>query len=69
MSVEQGTLYSTGEAAKYLGISQSSVINYIDKGWLVPDLTMPSSGRRVGRRKFSQETLNNFKDKLSKGEF
>lgn len=69
MPVEQATLYSTGEAAKYLGISQSSVINYIDKGWLVPDLTMPSSGRRVGRRKFSQETLNNFKDKLSKGEF
>lgn len=69
MSVEQDILYSTGEAAKYLGISQSSVINYIDKGWLVPDLTMPSSGRRVGRRKFSQETLNNFKDKLSKGEF
>lgn len=69
MSVEQDTLYSTGEAAKYLGISQSSVINYIGKGWLVPDLTMPSSGRRVGRRKFSQETLNNFKDKLSKGEF
>lgn len=69
MSVKQDTLYSTGEAAKYLGISQSSVINYIDKGWLVPDLTMPSSGRRVGRRKFSQETLNSFKDKLSKGEF
>lgn len=69
MSVEQDTLYSTGEAAKYLGISQSSVINYIDKGWLIPDLTMPSSGRRVGRRKFSKETLNSFKDKLSKGEF
>lgn len=69
MAVEQDTLYSTGEAAKYLGISQSSVINYIDKGWLVPDLIMPSSGKRVGRRKFSYETLNNFKEKLSKGEF
>ena len=30
---------------------------------------MPSSGRRVGRRKFSQATLNDFKEKLSKGEF
>lgn len=69
MSSEQDTLFSTGEAAKYLGISQSSVINYIDKGWLVPDLTMPSSGRRVGRRKFSHATLNDFKEKLSKGEF
>ncbi len=69
MSSEQDTLFSTGEAAKYLGISQSSVINYIDKGWLVPDLTMPSSCRRVGRRKFSQATLNDFKEKLSKGEF
>lgn len=69
MSSEQDTLFSTGEAAKYLGISQSSVINYIDKGWLVPDLTMPSSGHRVGRRKFSQATLNDFKEKLSKGEF
>lgn len=69
MSSEQDTLFSTGEAAKYLGISQSSVINYIDKGWLVPDLTMPSSDRRVGRRKFSQATLNDFKEKLSKGEF
>lgn len=69
MSNEAETMYSTGEAAKFLGISQSSVINYIDKGWLKPDLIMPSSGNRVGRRKFSLTTLNDFKEKLSKGEF
>lgn len=61
--------YSTGEAAKYLGISQSSVINYIDKGWLIPDMTLPSNGGKVGRRKFKESTLKNFKSKLeNKGE-
>lgn len=65
----QEKLYSTGEAAKFLGISQSSVINYIDKGWLKPDLTMPSSGGKSGRRKFSETTLNNFKKTFeSKGD-
>lgn len=62
-------MYSTGEAARYLGISQSSVINYIDKGWLVPDLTMPSSNEKSGRRKFTETTLITFKKKLeSKGD-
>ena len=62
-------MYSTGEAARYLGISQSSVINYIDKGWLVPDLTMPSSNGKSRRRKFTETTLITFKKKLeSKGD-
>lgn len=57
-------MYSTGEAAKFIGISQSSVINYIDKGWLLPDLVMPSSNGRSGRRKFKESTLIKFRDKL-----
>lgn len=62
-------MYSTGEAAKFLGISQSSVINYIDKGWLVPDLVMPSSNGKSGRRKFTEKTLSKFRAKLeNKGE-
>lgn len=65
----QEVMFSTGEAAKYLGISQSSVINYIDKGWLKPDLTLPSSGIKSGRRKFTEKTLKEFKSKLeNKGE-
>ena len=60
----QETMYSTGEAAKFLGISQSSVINYIDKGWLIPDLTLPSGSSRSGRRKFKESTLIKFRNKL-----
>ena len=68
-SSTQETMYSTGEAAKFLGISQSSVINYIDKGYLIPDLTLPSSNGKSGRRKFTETTLNSFKKKLeSKGD-
>ena len=69
MPTEEGTMYSTGDASKFLGISQSSVINYINKGWLKPDLIMPSSSNRVGKRKFYKSTLIQFKEKLSKGEF
>lgn len=65
----QETMYSTGEAAKFIGISQSSVINYIDKGYLVPDLIMPSDNGRSGRRKFKESTLIKFRNKLEgKGE-
>lgn len=65
----QETMYSTGEAAKFIGISQSSVINYIDKGYLVPDLIMPSGNGRLGRRKFKESTLIKFRNKLEgKGE-
>ena len=60
-------LYSTGEAAKLLRVSQSSVINYIDKGWLIPDMTMPSSNGKSGRRKFTEQTLLKFKEKLENG--
>lgn len=65
----QEMMYSTGEAAKFIGISQSSVINYIDKGWLVPDMVMPSSNGKSGRRKFNESTLREFRAKLeSKGD-
>lgn len=61
-------LYSTGEAARYIGISQSSVINYINKGWLVPDLVLPSSNGKSGRRKFTEKTLKEFRLKLENKE-
>lgn len=56
--------YTTGEAARYLGVSQSTVVNYIDKGILVPDIVMPSSNNKSGRRKFKVETLESFKETM-----
>lgn len=69
MSGAEEKLYSTGQAAKIIGISQSSIINYIDKGLIKPDMVLPSSNGKSGRRKFTEKTLMEFKKKLeSKGE-
>lgn len=69
MSCVQSKMYSTGEAADILGISQSTVIKYIKNGWLIPDRELPSSGNRAGKRLFSEETINEFMEKMkSKGE-
>lgn len=59
---------TTGESAEYLGISQSTVINYIDRGILKPDIILPSKSGKVGRRKFSYETLDNFKKLMTEGD-
>ena len=61
---------TTGDVARYLGVSQSTVINYINKGLLKPDMTLPSNRGHTGRRKFTQETVDSFRDNylLGKGE-
>jgi DNA-binding transcriptional MerR regulator len=56
-------MFTTGDVARYLDISQSTVINYIEKGFLKPDLTLPSSNARSGRRKFKKETVDAFYEK------
>ena len=61
--------FTTGEVAKYLGVSQSTVGNYIKRGLLVPDICMPSFNGKKGRQKFSEGTLVEFKTKLIRGEF
>lgn len=52
--------YTTSEAAQYIGCSQSTINNYIRRGLLKADVTYPSSNGKSGRRKFKQETLDNF---------
>lgn len=53
------SLMSTGEVARYLGVSQSIVLNYIVKGILVPDATPPMSRNgKSGRRKFKKSTVD-----------
>lgn len=66
MKVEE--YYTTGEAARYLGVSQSTIGNYIRRGIIEPDLILPSSGKKSGRQKFKQSTLMNFKNKMDNGE-
>lgn len=67
-SISNNEYYTTGEAARYLGISQSTVINYINQGLLEPDSVMPSKGTKVGRRKFKLETLDKFKETMKNKE-
>lgn len=55
---------TTGEVARYLGISQSTVINYINRGILVPDVILPSCNSKSGRRQFKLETIENFKNNM-----
>ena len=61
-------MYTTGDAARFLQVSQSTVINYIDRGILAPDSVLPSLSGRSGRRLFSEETLKEFKKKISNKE-
>ena len=48
-------LLSVTEVAKRLGISKSTAYSYVNKGYLKPDVTLPS-----GVVKFTEETINNF---------
>ena len=64
MSSSKRGAYTTGEAAKYIGVSQSTIINYIEKGLLKPDYILPAIGAKKGRRMFYQDTLDSFKEKM-----
>jgi DNA-binding transcriptional MerR regulator len=39
-------LVPTGEAARQLGISPRTIARYVARGWVVPDLTLPSGQYR-----------------------
>lgn len=62
-----GRLYSTGEVARLLGVSQSTVQSYISRGLLKPDYAMPSSrDGKSGRRKFKRSTIDAFIEVLQR---
>ena len=60
---EEEKLYTTGEVAKTIGVSLTTVDTYIYKGWLVPDKILPSK-----RRLFKKETIDNFNKSINKKE-
>lgn len=56
---EPDSLLTTTQAARYLGVSATTVRNYIKKGLLKPDVTLPnSSDGRSGRQKFKFSTVD-----------
>ena len=58
-------LLSTSEVAEELGVSQSVVTRFINKGQLVPDVVLhPSRTGRSGARKFKIETVKNFSESV-----
>ena len=59
MNGNSGKLYTTGDIARLIGVSNPTIRSYINKGVIKPDLVMPS-----GRLKFSQETVDNFMESL-----
>lgn len=56
-------MLSTSDVARELGVPQSSVSRFINKGYLVPDVTLhPSKTGRTGARKFKPETVKAFSE-------
>lgn len=47
--------YTTGDIAREVGVSITTIDTYIKKGILKPDVVLPS-----GRRKFERGTIDNF---------
>lgn len=47
--------FTTGDVARAVGVSVTTIDTYIKKGILKPDVYLPS-----GRRKFRKETVENF---------
>lgn len=47
--------YTTGDIAREVGVSITTIDTYIKKGILKPDVVLPS-----GRRKFERSTIDNF---------
>lgn len=63
-------LLCTGEVANFLGVSQSTVCNYIARGLLVPDLVMSTTrDGKSGRRKFELETVRQFISNYATSEY
>jgi DNA-binding transcriptional MerR regulator len=42
----QEPLVSTGEAARLLGLNPRTLARYVDRGWITPDLTLPTGQYR-----------------------
>lgn len=59
-----GKMYSSGQIASMLGISQSTILKYVKQGIIVPDMIMPSTSNRKGKQLFSEETVEKFKKSL-----
>lgn len=58
-------LYSTRDVAEALGVSRSTVTNYLAKGLITPDYVLaPSSSGRSGERRFKLSTIEAVKKEL-----
>jgi DNA-binding transcriptional MerR regulator len=42
----QEPLVSTGEAARLLGLNPRTLARYVERGWIKPDLTLPTGQYR-----------------------
>lgn len=55
------SLLTTGQVARYLGVSASTVRNYVTKGLLKPDMVLHERmDGRSGRKKFKFSTVESF---------
>jgi DNA-binding transcriptional MerR regulator len=50
-----GQLVSTGEAARRLGLSARTLTRYVAKGWVDPDLRLPSGQYRWDVERLRQQ--------------
>lgn len=57
---EYEKMYTSGEIARLMGVSITTVKNWEEKGALKPDRRLPS-----GRRQYSETTVKNFMESLN----
>lgn len=65
-SLIEEKLYSTRDVAQILGVSRSTVSNYLAKGVITPDYVLaPRASGRSGDRRFKLSTIEAVKERLN----
>lgn len=63
-------IISSGEACQILGIAQSTFNEHVKKGNIKPDIVLPpTKNGKTGRRFYTMETLNAYRDSREGGSF
>ena len=54
-------LLSSGEIAAEIGVHRTTILNYVRRGLITPDVVLkPTKNGRTGRHKFKRETVDAF---------
>jgi DNA-binding transcriptional MerR regulator len=64
----QEPLVSTGEAARLLGLNPRTLARYVERGWIIPDLTLPTGQFRWDVEKLRQQINALPRDRSERGD-